>query len=180
VVKVSITTSERGFSLIELVVVVGLVVVVTTATIGLIAALAKHAEPDVNRDMATITAQNVLERARAATAYLPFATTQADSDAVYAGITAQDKSYILTPSPPFVVSVPLPGAQCAGSPAVLALNVSTTLTGSVFDVKVTYPISACAPNAGTGTVEISETLPMGAFIPGTRVYQPLSGEPSQQ
>jgi prepilin-type N-terminal cleavage/methylation domain-containing protein len=179
----SIKTSDRGFSLIELVVVVGLVVIVTTATIGLIASISKRAEPDINRDLAMMTAQNTLERARAAAAYFPLAQSQAESDAVAQVASSQDKSFILDTNKSFSVSVPLPTSTCGvnnGAVTAISLNVTTTLNVDVFDVKVTYPTAACSPNAVTNTVELSETMPVSSYIPGTHVYQILAHEPTEQ
>jgi len=178
----TIRTSERGFSLIELVIVVAIVVIVTTATIGIVASLSKRAEPGINRDLAMMTAQNVLERARTASSYLMMAQDQGQSNTVANYASTQSKAYILNPTSTFTVTAPLPASTCGttgGATATISLNVSTTLTGNVFDVSVTYPNTACA-QTGTGTVEISEILPPGAFIPGTRVYQPLTHEPTDQ
>jgi hypothetical protein len=172
------------------VIVIAIVAIVTTATIGIVASLSKRAEPGINRDLAMMTAQNAMERARTASAYLLSAQNATDSASVASDASTQDKSYILNASSTFSVSAPLPASTCGvngGAPASILLNVSTTLTVNVttlemdvFDVKVTYPLNACTQAAGTATVELSEVLPTGAYIPGTLVYEPLTYEPWEQ
>jgi prepilin-type N-terminal cleavage/methylation domain-containing protein len=182
--RVIIKTSERGFSLIELVIVVALVVIVTTATIGLIASVSKRSDPGINRDLATMAAQNALERARSAAAYFPKAATPQESSTV-ATIAASPSNvqFILQPTSSFVVNNPLPPSTCGingGAVASLPLTVTTSLAGNTFDVKVTYPTVACDVNSATATVEMSEILPPPSYIPGTRIYEALAGEPTQQ
>jgi len=164
------------------VIVVAIVTIAVTATIGLLAALSKGSASGFNRGLAMMTAQNTLARARTAAAYFPLARSQAQSDAVAADAATQSKAYILNASSSFAATERFPASTCGvsgGAASTITRNVATTLVQNVFDVKVTYPHSACA-QTGTETVEMSEVLPPASFIPGTRVYQPLAHEPTDQ
>ncbi|GAC1584654.1 MAG: hypothetical protein NVS3B28_06160 [Candidatus Velthaea sp.] len=168
--------AERGFTLIELVVTIAIVALVSLASIGIIAALAKNGESNINRDLALMVAQNTLERARVAAAYLPLVSDPAQDAAAKARAAAGDTSYILTPASAFTATAKLPASSCA----TIALAVTTSLSGAnVFRVRVRYPVNACTAGA-TATVDLTEALPAPVPIPGSRVYQPLFGEPSVQ
>ena len=174
---------ERGFTLIELVITIGLVALVSLATIGVLASLAKRSEPSTTRDLALMVAQNTLERARVAAAYLPIVTDPSQDAAAKTRASSGDTSFILNTAASFTARAKLPTSTCATSGAdatILDLAVQTTLSGTnVFRVTVQYPVNECVPSQ-TATLALSEVLPAPVPIPGTRVYQPLYGEPSVQ
>ncbi|GAC1412312.1 MAG: hypothetical protein NVSMB64_22540 [Candidatus Velthaea sp.] len=175
--------AERGFTLIELVVTIAIVALASLATLGLIAAIVKNGAPNLNRDLALMIAQNTLERARVAAAYLPLVSDPSQDAAAKTRAASGDTSYILTAASSFSAAAKLPDSTCAASGAGvarLALEVTTSLSGAnVFSVSVRYPVNACSPGA-TASVDLTEVLPAPIPIPGTRVFQPLYGEPSVQ
>jgi len=67
---------------------------------------------------------------------------------------------------------------------VLRMHVVTTYdaAANAFSVKVSYPLDPCRQRAAEklSEVNLSETFPPARYIPGTRVYQELSGEPTEQ
>lgn len=165
-----------------MVVCAGIIAIVGTATLGVIAALAKSAEPGLTRDLALMTAQNVLERARAAAAYLPpqvYTNTQNPND-----LRTRTKGWVLNAAAQFTAHGRMPGTTCDGRPnrpADVALAVTTAYDGNtnVFSVTVTYPRNPCIAQQ-TASVVVQEALPPSVLLPGTRVYEPLAHEPTKQ
>ncbi len=166
-------TGERGFTLLELTICVGILAAVSAATAGAFAALAHSTAPPAARDAALDVAENALARARAAAAYAPSA---ASADRTWALVPGTTQS---------VAGGQLVGAAPCGSPAprALALPTSTTFDPSQqrFTVVVTYPRDACAvaPDgsiapANAASVTLSGTLPPPVYAPGTTVYRDVA------
>lgn len=171
----SMRTAERGFTLLELLVCVGVLAAASAATAGALAAIARNAGPPAARDAALMVAQNALVRARAAIAY-------ASSPAQDGPALLQDRSWGLVPGATrYVAGGELRAAMTCGAtgPRPLRLPVTTTYdpASERFGVVVTYPRDPCAvsgdgtiPPDQARTVSLTETLPPSAYPPGQTVY----------
>ncbi len=172
----SIRTAERGFSLLELLVCVGMLAAASAATAGALAAIARNAGPSATRDAALMVAQNALVRARAAIAY-------ASSSALDGPALLRDRSWGLVPgATQYVAGGELRAATPCGAtePRPLRLPVTTAYDPATerFSVVVTYPRDPCAlssdgtiPPGQARTVSLTETLPPSAYPPGQTVYR---------
>jgi prepilin-type N-terminal cleavage/methylation domain-containing protein len=159
-------TAERGFSLLEVVVCVGLFALASAATAGVVAAVARNASPGVTRDAAAMVAENVLARARAATAYA--SSTTVDSTTLVA-----DRTWGLIGTTTHFnagAQIVAPAACGGASSATIPLLVMTNFEPGTqrFTVSVTYPRDPCATLAGTNaaTLELTQTLPPPVYPPG--------------
>jgi prepilin-type N-terminal cleavage/methylation domain-containing protein len=159
-------TAERGFSLLEVIVCVALFALASAATAGVVAAIARNASPGVTRDAAAMVAENVMARARAATAYASSSTADgttliADRTWGLIGTTQRFDAGAQIVAP----------AVCGGpSPATLSLTVTTNFDPGTqrFTVSVLYPRDPCAAlaDANAATLELETTLPPPVYPPG--------------
>ena len=168
--------TEAGFSLLELLVSVAILLVAGAATVGAFAAVARNAQSDGPRALALMAAENAIAQARAAGAYAP---QGADPAAAAAG----DRSWALRPgATAYTVTAHLRGpATCSGATSLaLALPVSATFdrASGRFSVAVTYPRDPCRVDSGGTipaddalTLQQSVTLPPSTFAPGTVIEQ---------
>ncbi len=160
-------TAERGFSLLELLVCVFVLALAGAAACGAFAAVARNAMPGTTRAVALMAAENVLARARAATAY----AQSADPSAV-AGL-ASDRSWAFAAGTQhFAAGAQLRApAQCgSGAPLTLSLPVTTAFdpAGQTLSVTVAYPADPCSGRADR-SLTLSETLPPSVYPPGQGV-----------
>jgi prepilin-type N-terminal cleavage/methylation domain-containing protein len=165
------STAERGFTLVELVVCAGLLALASAATVGAVAALAKNAAPQTARDVAMMAAENALVRARAAVAY-------ASSPAQDPAALLADRSWGLVPGAVATVAgaqVRAPAACGRTTPQTLTMPVATTYDPATerFTVVVTYPRDPCRvaadgsiPAGDAASVTLGETLPPSVYPPG--------------
>ena len=172
----STRTAERGFTLLELLVCVGILAAASAATAGAFAAVARNAGPPAARDAALMVAENALVRARAAIAY-------ASSPAQDGPALLRDRSWGLVPgTTQYVAGAHLrAAAMCAtGAPLLLRLPVATAYdpASERFTVVVTYPRDPCRVGGdgtiatdGARTVSLTETLPPSAYVPGQTVHR---------
>ncbi|HZO94933.1 MAG TPA: prepilin-type N-terminal cleavage/methylation domain-containing protein [Candidatus Baltobacteraceae bacterium] len=188
----STRTAERGFTLVELVVAVGVLAIAGAATAGAFAAVARNAAPGGVRDAALTVAENALTRARAAVAYAPPSAPDGTppapdrSWALVAGTTSYVAGAQLRGPSPCGAASPqtAPGAAPNASSAVtLKLPVTTTFDPSAqrFTVVVTYPSDPCGvpsdgsiPSALQRAVTVSETLPPSAYPPGQTLVRDVA------
>jgi prepilin-type N-terminal cleavage/methylation domain-containing protein len=172
-------TAERGFTLLELTVCVGILALASAAALGAFAALARNAAPGATRDAALMVGENVLTRARAAVAYA--------SSAVQDGPALQaDRSWALVPgSSSFVAGAQLRASAPCGANAARALQLPVTTTYDAvnerFSVVVTYPRDPCRvapdgtiPGDDAATVTLVETLPPSAYPPGQTIHRDIA------
>jgi prepilin-type N-terminal cleavage/methylation domain-containing protein len=170
----STRTGERGFSLLELLVCVGILAAASAATAGAVAAIAHNAGPSAARDVALMVAENALVRARAAIAY-------ASSPAQSGPALLHDRSWgLVAGATAYVAGAQLRAtAMCgANAPLVLRLPVATAYdpVSERFTVVVTYPRDPCRVG-GDGTIAAAErrtvsltaTLPPSAYPPGQTI-----------
>lgn len=165
------TTAERGFSLLELLVCTALLALAGAATAGAFAGLARNATPGGPRLLALMVAENVLARARAATAYTPPAAPEA-----VAGL-AVDRSWALVPgTQTFAAGAELraPGPCGGGAPLRLSLPVSTAFdpVRQSFSVTVNYPGDPCSGRADRA-LTLRTVLPPSVYAPGQAVSRAI-------
>ena len=172
-------TAERGFTLLELLLSVGILAMASAAALGAFAALAKNATPGPMRDAALVAAENALARARAAVAYA--SSPSQDASALLAGRTWALRSGTTR----YVAGAQFrAGAPCGASEArPLRLPVTTTYDAANerFTVVVTYPRDPCAvasdgtiPPGGAATVTLGETLPPSVYPPGQTIHRDVA------
>ncbi len=175
----STRTDERGFTLLELLLCVGILALASAAALGAFAAVARNAAPGGARDVALMAGENAMARARAAIAYA--SSPVQDGTALLA-----DRSWALVPGPSTYVA----GAQLrasalcgANAPRVLQLPVAATYDApnERFVVVVTYPRDPCRvaadgtiPDDDAATVTLAETLPPSAYPPGQVVHRDIA------
>ena len=172
-------TAERGFTLLELLLCVGMLALASAAALGALAAVARNAAPGGVRDAALMAAENALARARAAVAY-------ASSPAQDGTALLADRSWALVSgSSTYVAGAQLrAGMGCAADPPrVLRLPVATAYDApnERFTVVVTYPRDPCRvaadgtiPADDAATVSLAETLPPSVFPPGQVVHRDIA------
>jgi prepilin-type N-terminal cleavage/methylation domain-containing protein len=167
----STPTAERGFTLLEVLVCVGVLVLAGAAGVGAFAAVARQATPGTTRDLALMVGENALARARAAIAYA--------SSSHAAGTTLlTNRSWGLVPGNTDIVAGGQlrAAAMCgAATPLVVRLPIAATYdtTTQRFTVVVTYPRDPCSvgvdgsiPAADAATLTLGETLPPSVYPPG--------------
>jgi prepilin-type N-terminal cleavage/methylation domain-containing protein len=161
---------EAGFTLIEVVVCVALLVTACVAGMSVLPTLVHASQGDVLRDGATGLARAAIERVRAATAYYP-AT----------GYVA-NHAYALNASSSYVATVHVHRGWCGANQTTtdVPMNVSLAYDAPTDTVTATvqYPHTACDPSV-TAQVVVSAQLAPSALAPGTPVTTPI-GDPSQQ
>jgi prepilin-type N-terminal cleavage/methylation domain-containing protein len=175
----STRTAERGFTLLEVLVCVGVLVLACAATAGAFAALARQALPDTTRDVALMAGENALARARAAIAYASSPTADGTT-------LLTDRSWGLVPGETDVVAGAelRASAMCGNSaPLVLRLPIAATYdtTTQRFTVVVIYPRDPCAlaadgsiPASDALTLTLGETLPPSAYPPGQTLVRSVA------
>jgi prepilin-type N-terminal cleavage/methylation domain-containing protein len=168
----STRTAERGFTVLEVVICVALLAVVSAATFGAFAAVARNATPGAARDVALMAGENALARARAAVAYA--SSPNQDASALLAG-----RARALRPgATAYVAGAQLrAGASCGDAvPRVLRLPVVATYDAANerFTVVVTYPRDPCRVAGDTATVTLAETLPPSVYPPGQTIHRDVA------
>ena len=175
----STRTAERGFSLLEVLVCVAILAVVSAATLGAFAAIARSATPGTARDVALMAGENALARARAAVAYA--SSPVQDASTLLAG-----RTWALRPGVTgYVAGAQLRAAAACGdsAPRILRLPVAATYDAANerFTVVVTYPRDPCGvaadgsiPAGDAATVTLAETLPPSVYPPGQTIHRDVA------
>lgn len=132
-------TAERGFTLLELLLCVGILAMASAAALGAFAALARNATPGTMRDVALNAAENALVRARSAVAYASSATQ--DGTALLG-----DRSWALVPGrSTYLAGASLRAAGACGDATArvvrMPVAVSYDAPNERVTVVVTYPRS---------------------------------------
>lgn len=169
-------TAERGFTLIELVACVALILVAGAATVGAFAALARNANSGTARDAALMVAENALARARAAVAYA--ASPVQDGPALLNdrtwGLVAGETHYL--------AGAALRAGTCAtNTPLQLPVTTNYDPAAERFSVTVVYPRDPCRvaadgtiPDDDAASVSLAETLPPSVYPPGQVVHHDVA------
>ena len=175
----STRTAERGFTLLEVLVCIAILAVVSAATFGAFAAVARNATPGTARDVALMAGENALARARAAAAY-------ASSRSQDASTLLAARAWALRPGETdYVAGAQLrAGTPCGDSaPHALRLPVAATYdpANERFTVVVTYPRDPCRvatdgsiPAGDAATVTLGETLPPSVYPPGATIHRDVA------
>jgi len=172
-------TAERGFTLLELLLCVGILAAASAAALGAFAALARNATPGPMRDAALAAGENALARARAAVAY---ASSAAQDGPALLG----DRSWALVPGrTEYVAGAQLRASAPCGDAAPRSVRMPVAVTYDApnerITVVVTYPRDPCAvaadgsiPANGAATVTLAETLPPSVYPPGQVVHHDIA------
>jgi type II secretory pathway pseudopilin PulG len=170
---------ERGYSLLELLICVGLLVAGCVLALALLPGLVRRSQAELMRDAATQVARNAIERVRAAAAYYP---AGAVSDPAARAVTTADHAWALLPAASYLAAARVHGALCgSASPSTdVPMNValrydapSDTLT-----VAVSYPPDPCAASV-QATVSLAAQLAPASYAPQT-VLQSAIADPALQ
>ncbi|HEX3465124.1 MAG TPA: prepilin-type N-terminal cleavage/methylation domain-containing protein [Candidatus Elarobacter sp.] len=170
---------ERGFTLLELLLCVGILAMCSAAALGAFAALARNATPGPMRDAALVAGENALARARAAVAYASSPTQ--DGPALLG-----DRSWALVPGrTDYVAGAQLRASAPCGDAAPRVVRMPVALTYDApnerVTVVVTYPRDPCAlapdgtiAGGNAATVTLAETLPPSVYPPGQLIHHDVA------
>jgi Tfp pilus assembly protein PilV len=169
-------TAERGFTVLEVVVCLGLFAMACAACAGALAATVRNAMPGVTRDLALMIADNALVRARAAVAYA------ASADGVDVTPQLADRRWALragSSASSAGGTIVGPAACAGGGSQLVRFAVTTTFDNATqrIAVSVTYPRDACDPApapADLRTVTLSQTLPPSVYAPGQTLVRDIA------
>jgi type II secretory pathway pseudopilin PulG len=161
--------SEAGYSLLELVVCVGLIIAGCVFALLLLPSLARASQAQLLRSAATGIARNALERARAAAAYYP---PGAVSDPAARAAATNDHAWALQPAASYASAVRVRRALCGsrGRTTDVPMRVAMTYDApsDVLTVAVSYPPDPCDA-ATQATVSLAAQLAPSAYVPQTQL-----------
>jgi prepilin-type N-terminal cleavage/methylation domain-containing protein len=161
--------SEAGFSLLEVVVCVALLVVGSVLALALLPALAHASQAQLLRSAATDIARNAIERARAAAAYYPAAIV---ADPTQRAAATADHAWVFAPAANYVAAVRVHRAYCgsAAATSTVSMNVNLTYDGpsDTLTVAVAYPPNPCDV-AVQSSVTFATQLAPASYAPQTQL-----------
>jgi Tfp pilus assembly protein PilV len=162
--------SEAGFSLLEVLICVALLVAGGLIALSVVPTLAHESQHDLLRDAATNIGRTEIERAQAATAYYP------------TGGYVANHSYALNPMATYIAMAHVHRGYCTGAAATTDVPMTVTdAYASATDtvtVTVSYPRNPCDPTV-QDTVALSAVLAPSALVPGTAMSAAID-DPAQQ
>jgi Tfp pilus assembly protein FimT len=161
--------SEAGYSLLELVMCVGLLIVGSVLALGLLPALARASQSQLIRGAATEVARNAIERARAAAAYYP---PGAVTDPLARAAATAGHGWALGSAASYTAAVHVHRALC-GTPAAtsdvsLRVAMSYDAPSDVLTVAVSYPPNPC-DTATQAVISLSAQLAPATYAPQTQL-----------
>lgn len=161
--------SEAGFSLLEVVVCVALLVMGSVLALALLPALARASQAQLLRSAATEIARNAIERARAAAAYYPAAAV---ADPALRATATADHAWVFAPAANYVAAVRVHRAYCgsAAATSIVSMNVGLTYDApsDTLTVAVAYPPNPCDV-AVQATVSLAALLAPASYAPQTQL-----------
>jgi type II secretory pathway pseudopilin PulG len=161
---------DEGFSLIEVVVCVALLIAATVAGLGVLPALAHASQAGIVRDAATTIARAALERVRAATAYYPAAGYQ------------PDHTYALNAAATYTVAAHVHRAFCTTRETTTDVPMQVQLAydapADTLTATVRFPRNGCDATMND-SIAVTAQLAPSALAPGTSVSNSV-GDPTQQ
>ncbi len=167
------TSAEDGFTLIELVVCVALLVLGIVVALNLFATVVRHSQDGIMRDAALAVAHNAVERSMAAAAYLP---ADAGSSSTTQAAEVSNHGWALSATPAtYNASVRINRATCSQpAPFDVALPVTVTYTQATDTLLVTvqYPPDPCDTTT-LQSVALTQVLPPAQYAPGTQIVTPI-------
>jgi len=171
--------SEAGFSLLEVVVCVALLVAGSVFALALLPSLVRASQAGLMRVAATDIARNAIERARAAAAYYPAGALA--GPAARAATTA-DHAWVLVPAASYAAAVRVRRALCGTSAARTDVPMNVALAydapSDVLTVTVDYPPDPCAASARSA-ITLSAQLAPASYAPRTQIPS-LIADPAVQ
>ncbi len=168
-----------GYSLIELVVCVGLIVTVAVAALSALPVLARNAQAGLVRDAATDEARNALERIRAAVAYYPAALV---ADPAARATATADHRWALAATASVAATARIERPLCGtAAPVDISLAVTTAYDAASdrLTVTVAYPLDPCTNASPAATVSASATLAPAQYAPQTQLQNTIADPAAQ-
>jgi type II secretory pathway pseudopilin PulG len=161
--------SEAGYSLLEVIVCVGLLILGSVLALALLPALARASQAQLMRGAATAVARNALERARAAAAYYPPAAV-ADPVARAAATSGHDWAFVPAASYMAAARVHrgLCGTAAATSDVPMRVTMSYDAPSDALNVAVSYPPNPCNASVQS-TISLSAQLAPAGYAPQTQL-----------
>jgi prepilin-type N-terminal cleavage/methylation domain-containing protein len=160
---------EAGFSLIEVVVCVALLVVGSVLALALLPGLARASQAQLLRSAATGIARNAIERARAAAAYYPDVDI---ADPAQRATATADHAWAFAPAATYVAAVRVHRAYCGSAVATSIVSMTVNLTydapSDTLTVAVAYPPNPCEV-AVQSTVTLATQLAPASYAPQTQL-----------
>jgi Tfp pilus assembly protein PilV len=161
--------AEAGYSLLEVVMCVGLLIVGSVLALALLPAVARASQSQLMRGAATDVARNAIERTRAAAAYYP---AGAVADPLARAATTAGHSWALAPGVTYTAAAHVHRALC-GRPAAtsdVALTVAMTYDApsDTLTVAVSYPPNPCDTTVQS-LVSLSAQLAPASYAPQTQL-----------
>jgi hypothetical protein len=161
--------NEGGYSLLEVVMCVGLLIAGSVLALALLPPLARASQTQQMRGAPTEVARNPIERARAAAAYYP---PGAVADPLVRAATTTSHSWALAPSASYTAAAHVHRALCAGTAPASDVPMRVTLTydapGDALTVAVSYPPNPCAA-AVQSTISLTAQLAPASYAPQTQL-----------
>jgi Tfp pilus assembly protein FimT len=171
--------SEAGYSLLEVVMCVALLVVGSVLALGLLPSVARASQAELMRSAASGIARNAIERARAAAAYYP---PGAVADPVARAAATAGHGWALAPSAAYVAAAHVHRGFCGSTATTSDVPMNVTLSydapSDTLTVAVSYPPNPCAP-AVQNAVSLSAQLAPAAYAPQTQLPSAIA-DPAQQ
>jgi type II secretory pathway pseudopilin PulG len=160
---------DGGYSLLEVVMCVALLIVGSVLALALLPSLARASQSQLLRGAATDIARNAIERARAAAAYYP---AGAVADPLTRATTTAGHAWVLTPNATYMAAAHVHRAFCGTTATTsdVAMNVSLTYDApsDTLTVAVSYPPNPC-DTAIQSTVSLSAQLAPASYAPQTQL-----------
>lgn len=171
----TVERNEGGYSLIELVVCVALLILGTVVALGAVPALVRTAQAGIIRAAATAVARNAIERVRAAAAYYPPGLI---ADPATRAATTANHTWALTANATYASAARIRAALCGNAaPTVdIPLLVTTTYDASTdrITAAVSYPHDPCDRASPTDTITLAATLTPAQYAPQTQLQAPIA------
>lgn len=169
---------EAGFSLIEVVLCVGLLAAGAVAALGVLPSLVRASQQELVRSAAAQTARNAIERVRAAVAYYPANAGIGDVTSTSGHAWAFDPRGSATYVSAAHVHRSLCGSATSGSDVPMPVTIAFDAPSDTVRVTVSYPADPCGAG-GKATIAMSARLSVSQWSPQTQVPVPVD-EPLQQ
>jgi len=171
--------AEAGYSLLELVMCVALLIAGSVLALALLPAVVHASQADLLRGAATDIARNAIERARAAAAYYP---PGALADPLARAATTANHGWALASSATYPAAAHVHRAFCGATPATTDVPMNVTLSydapSDTVTVAVSYPANPCEA-ANLSTISLSAQLAPAAYAPQTQLPSAIA-DPSVQ
>jgi Tfp pilus assembly protein FimT len=161
--------TEAGYSLLEVVLCVALLIAGSVLALALLPAVARASQSQLMRGAATDIALNAIERARAAAAYFP---PGAVTDPLARAATTAGHGWALAPAASYTAAVHVHRAFCGAATAASDVSMRVTMTydtsSDTLTVAVSYPPNPCNA-ASQSAVSLSAQLAPASYAPQTQL-----------